>query len=179
MYTELKMLKISFINRILYRKNILAKRIMNKQKAYIAILACCLSAIVLLIINHYFMRMYPSDLDSTCVEALGIDFTAVYQPANKSLSCAFKNHNSYDVGYGEDYYIEIKKEGIWYRIKNADAWPAVGYTLSANEQHDLSISLSSFKKLQPCYYRVVKFIILPPNQKQHVSNVVIAYFQVK
>lgn len=90
---------------------------MNKIKLISFIAICTL----LVVIGVYLMNRTstrPSVIDSSYVIASDVDFTAELEILGneKHLMCVMNNQSNYNISYGEEYYIEVKKEDSWYEV---------------------------------------------------------------
>lgn len=162
---------------------------MYKKIIYIVIIpVLCIAALVILVVFKNKPHNFLTTVDITCIEASGIDFSAEYHKNDntKSIMLTLDNHNNYEITYGEEYYLEVEKAGKWYEVidvsgKRTDEknWNALAYTMKANEQKELVISLDKFKDLEAGNYRFVKYVNMPTrNQTNSACNIIMAYFQV-
>lgn len=78
---------------------------------------------------------------------------------NTSATLILKNNSDKKVEYGEDYEIEIKKSGEWYKI-NVDQWFDLSATeLDVGESKEIYLNWKTvYGKLKKGTYRIVKDI---------------------
>jgi len=77
----------------------------------------------------------------------------------KGVTLILANHSDKTVLYGEDYTLEIKKHGEWYKIKiDGDKWVNLSASLlNAGESRELEIDFEYvYGKLKKGTYRIIK-----------------------
>lgn len=77
---------------------------------------------------------------------------------NKSATLILQNNSDKNVQYGEEYTIEIKKHGEWYKMKSGERWfNMIAFLLGAGESKEIEVNLEyGYGKLKKGTYRIIK-----------------------
>ena len=162
---------------------------MKKRIKVVLISSCSIIALVMLVIFIRRERLYPSVIEPSCVEAPNVEVTAELQIDDKEekIVCTVENHNSYSITCGEEYYLEIEKDGKWYEVAdrrgkrtNEKDWNAIAQLFSPNKRSEFVVSLANYPELSIGNYRVVKYVFLPTTKQENdSSDIIIGLFEVK
>ena len=137
---------------------------MNKS---ILVYIISLGSIIILMFVFYMSRKhtYPSVIDSSSIVASNVNFSVELLDNEKKLVCHIENNNNYEITYGEEYYLEIEKDGTWYEVTdysgkrtNEKDWIAIAYIVRANDHNEFDISLDNYRGLSDGNYRIVKYV---------------------
>lgn len=155
---------------------------MSKKKLIIIILPCAIIVLLLLVFMLNRKYIYPSVIDTSYKEVSGVNTSVDIQISGneKILVCNLENHNDYEITFGEEYYLEIEKDGKWYEIADRSGkrtkdreWNALAHSIPANEDIQFEIPLSDYRELSDGNYRIVKVVDLPNNIEDGSSTYII------
>lgn len=96
----------------------------------------------------------------------------------KSATLILKNNSNKKVQYGEEYTIEIKKHGEWYKMNSSERWfNMVAFLLNAGESKEIEVDLEyGYGKLKKGTYRIIKSVdYVYENGKYENFNIAVEY----
>jgi len=127
---------------------------MSKQTIIIFIFLCCLLIVALLsvpLIKHF--RSYPSNFGSSIDTPSDIDFSARLdkESGKPVLTSVIRNRSGAEIAYGQEYYIERKKDGEWFeladitgRTGNEEPYNPILHSLPAGKEVEFSVPLNFY-----------------------------------